>query len=313
MLIVLSATVAVKAQQISVVDGNGTTTLYHTLQDAIEGAPAESVIYLPGGGFTLDRYYKITKKLTIIGIGYHAKNGNPDGMTTINGDIFFSQNSNGSAVMGCYINGRVYIGGDDGEAVDNVMVKYCYLQGVSVRNGISTGTIINQNYISSTTDFAGASAEIISHNVMGSLRQLNGGTVSYNIIHQTQSYEYNLYWCFDLNVFNNVFVDGCNTGNNWVMSDNMSIVDVGERPINIGNVDWNDVFIDRSKGISPASNFHFKGEYKKYEDVVGIYAGTKFNDKGIAPVPYIVAKQIDEQTDASGKLNIKIRVNAGEE
>ena len=32
----------------------------------------------------------------------------------------------------------------------------------------------------------------------------------------------------------------------------------------------------------------------------------------MAPLPYIVAKDIPEQTDAEGKLNIKIRVKASE-
>ena len=77
--------------------------------------------------------------------------------------------------------------------------------------------------------------------------------------------------------------------------------------------DWNDVFENyNNAAISPDSKFHFKGDYIQYENQVGIYAGTGFKDDGIAPVPYIVAKSIPEQTDAEGKLNIKIRVKAGE-
>ena len=88
MIVALMATVAARAQQIAVVS-DGTTTLYHTLQEAIEGAPAGSVIYLPGGGFSISKTVKISKKLTIIGIGYYAKSGNVDGITTISGDLRF--------------------------------------------------------------------------------------------------------------------------------------------------------------------------------------------------------------------------------
>ena len=107
------------------------------------------------------------------------------------------------------------------------------------------------------------------------------------------------------------------SGNDCVISGNMTLSDWGDDYINIfkENFKWEDVFEDfKGNSISPAFNFHFKDEYKQYENQVGIYAGDGFNDKQLAPVPYIVAKKIDEQTDAAGKLNIKIRVKAsGEE
>ena len=40
--------------------------------------------------------------------------------------------------------------------------------------------------------------------------------------------------------------------------------------------------------------------------------GEAISDKQLAPVPYIVAKHVDEQTDAQGKLSIKVRVKAGD-
>ena len=93
----------------------------------------------------------------------------------------------------------------------------------------------------------------------------------------------------------------------------MTRSDWGDDCINVGNVDWNNVFQNWNNGaISPTTNFHFKEEYSQYESQVGIYAGTGFNENQLAPVPYIVAKRVDEQTDASGKLNVKIRVKAGQ-
>ena len=89
--------------------------------------------------------------------------------------------------------------------------------------------------------------------------------------------------------------------------------DYTDEPINIGNDSWNDVFDYYNGGaISPVSSFHFKGDYAQYEHQVGIYAGDSFNEDQLAPVPYIVSKSIPQQTDAAGKLNIKIRVKAGE-
>ena len=77
--------------------------------------------------------------------------------------------------------------------------------------------------------------------------------------------------------------------------------------------EWTDVFVNYNGGaVSPVSDFHFKEAYKQYESQVGIYAGTGFNDQQLAPVPYIIAKDVDEQTDAQGKLNVRIRVKAGQ-
>ena len=76
------------------------------------------------------------------------------------------------------------------------------------------------------------------------------------------------------------------------------------------SVSWDLVFANYL-GITPASDFHFSEAYNSYTGVCGIYAGGGFSDGQLPPVPYIVAKQIPEQTDAEGKLNIKVRVNAG--
>ena len=85
----------------------------------------------------------------------------------------------------------------------------------------------------------------------------------------------------------------------------------GDAPVNVSGKSWNDIFVN-NKGITPASDYHFKGDYQKYNSVCGIYAGTGFSDTALPPVPYIVSSEIPEQTDANGKLNIKIRVRAGE-
>ena len=129
------------AQQIAVVSESGTTDVYQTLTEAIEGASNGSVIYLPGGGFQIHDSVKITKRLSIIGIGHKAKNENVDGNTTISGNLFFNGGASNSSVIGCYISGNVNIG--ENEAVNNVTVKLCNLNAVNVKNINCTGTLIN--------------------------------------------------------------------------------------------------------------------------------------------------------------------------
>lgn len=319
---------AATAQRISVVSENGATSVYRTLQDAIEGADPNSTIYLPGGGFSIADEVKITKKLTIIGIGHKSDNENADGSTIISGNLFFNENSSGSAVMSCYITGNVNIG-EGGAAVNDITIKFCNLNSVQVKNSTCQETVVSQNYIRGGIIFSGANGTI-SNNVISYIRDVNGGIISNNIICGTQYVSYQTYVIIANNsqIDHNIIINPTNleisgrTSANYVYNVGNCLIynnmirgggDYSDDPINIGSASWNDVFENYNGGaISPVSKFHFKEAYAEYEHQVGIYAGDGFNEDQLAPVPYIVSKSIPQQTDAAGKLNIKIRVKAGE-
>ena len=311
-ILAIMTTGVLQAQQISVVSSGGATTLYQNLKDAIEGADDGSVIYLPGGGFPIADEVKITKKLTIVGIGHKIKTENVDGYTTISGNLFFNQGSDGSALMGVYVAGNVYIGND--AKVDDVLVRYCNVNDVNVYNNC-LGTTIDQNYIRGAAHFNGCSG-IFSHNITQFVKSLNDGFISNNNIvgrYGGSGHNYAITDCDRTSITNNIITDSyIHYGSNCLVSGNMCKSDWGDDCINIGNIDWNDVFQNWKNGISPSSNFHLTETYAEYENKVGIYAGGSDFDKQLAPVPYIVGKRVDEQTDASGKLNIKIRVKAGQ-
>ena len=317
---------ALIAQSISVVAPDGTTKLYQTLTKAIEGASGGSVIYLPGGGFPINDSVKITKKLTIIGIGHKIKTENPDGYTTIGGNLFFNQGSDGSALMGCYVSGTVHIG-NDGNNVDDVLIRYNNIHHVWVGNKCM-GTIVNQNYLREGVNFNGTSGRV-TNNVIKYVLDLDDGFISNNIITDLSGYydrvRAAILRCDRTSITNNIILtdnyghEGSNyyryihTGNDCFASGNMCVINWGDDCINVNSegFNWANVF-ENWNGISATSNFKFKKEYKQHEGKVGIYGGTKFNDDQLAPVPYIVGKDIPEQTDAAGQLHVKIRVKAGE-
>jgi hypothetical protein len=308
LFVALVATVAVKAQQISVVYG-GETSLFSTLQEAIEGAQSGSVIYLPGGGFPIADEVKITKKLTIIGIGHKVKSENADGYTTITGNLFFDKGSDNSAVMGTYMTGSVYIG-NDGNQVDGVLVRYCNLNSVQVNNSKCLGTEVNQNYIRSMCSFSRARAEF-TNNIAWGVGYLYDGIISYNTFISSGTYQYAIYYCNNCSITNNVLNDRTSY-NDCLFDQNLMYCSFGENEDNIRISDWGNLFV-KNVGISPNSDFHLKGDYAKYNNTCGVYGGgSGFSDTALPPVPYIVAKQIPQQTDANGKLNIKVRVNAGQ-
>lgn len=309
LFLAIMATVGLYAQQISVVSPGGSTALYKTLAEAINEAEGGSVIYLPGGGFPLSDEVKITKKLTIIGIGHKSNNDNPDSNSTISGNLFFNQGSDGSTVMGCYITGTIHIG-NDGNGVDDILIRYNFINSsVQVENTSCLGTTINQNYINNGVDFHGTSGTV-SNNVLHWIVELDNGFILNNIIVGSNGYA--MYKCDQTIIKNNVIFErnSIHYGGNCVVADNMSQQNWGDGFINVGSVDWGNVFVDY-KGVTPMTNFHFKEEYAEHEGKVGIYHGT-FNDNQLAPVPHIVAKRVDTETDASGKLNVKIRVKAGQ-
>ena len=317
-------TITITAQRISVVTESGVTSVYRTLQQAIEEADPGSTIYLPGGGFNIADSVKITKRLTIIGIGHKSDNENADGSTIISGNLFFNENSSGSAVMSCYITGNVNVGENNAE-VNDVTIKFCNLNSVQVLNSTCQETVVSQCYLRNTSSFAWSNPTI-TNCVVHSLKGITGGKISSNIIISHSHIGTYTNYCLESTnsiINNNIFLPKQSggyweyyylTGSDNIINNNMTLVDnFGDDCVKIGDVNWNDVFENYNGGsISPVSKFHFKGDYIQYEFEVGIYAGDGFNEDQLAPVPYIISKDIPQQTDAAGKLNIKIRVKAGD-
>ena len=316
LLIALMAIVVANAQQISVVS-EGSTSLYRTFQEAIENAPEGSVIYLPGGGFPIADAVKITKKLTIIGIGHKIDTENPDGYTTVSGNLFFNQGSDNSALMGVYVVGNVYIG-YDGNEVDDVLVRYSNIKQLLVNNNKCKGITVNQNYIRDGAAFFGSNATFCN-NISAWVKDLDDGFIANNIF-TSSTYSGAIYECHRTSITDNIFFSTniISYSSDCFAQGNMCKTDwtMDEDCINIGEADWNDVFENYNNGaISAVSDFHFKAnsEYSKYEGKVGIYSGdTNFEDNQLAPVPYIIFKDVPQKTDTEGKLEIRIRVKAGD-
>ncbi len=322
LFLAIMATTGLYAQQISVVTSGGATTMYQTLADAINGATPGSVIYLPGGGFQISDDVKINKKLTIMGVGHRGDTGNPDGGTTIAGNLIFREGSSGSAVVGVYISGNIDVGDETGTA-GNLTIRYCNINSIQVHNSTSNDMLVNQCYLRDFCDFGGCNVRM-ENNIMHSARNINGGTINHNILVT------NKYWGFENNgslnnvnntsITNNFFLNigrYANNGSNCYISNNcLGTQSWGENPILLeGGVSWSDVF-EANYGVSISSNYNLKGKWGKKAATdgsdIGIYGGNGFKDSGFSPIPHIVAKDIPEQTDASGMLKIKIRVKAAE-
>lgn len=313
-IVLMIAAVTVSAQQIAVVSSSGATTMCQTLGDAISKASSNSVIYLPAGGFQISDDVKISKKLTIVGVTHKANSDNVEGNTIISGNLNFVGGSDNSAVMGCYISGNVNIGNDD-NAVNGILIKYCNLGSVQVSNNQCSNTKVNQNYIRGGSNFNGASA-IIQNNILHSVLMITGGDISYNVFTSRYYYVgtlYALFYVYDATVSNNVFLEssGIHSGSNCQTSQNLTNKTAwGDDGINLGLANWDGVFKNNS-GVTPVSDYTFVGDYAEYNSKAGIHSGgTGFNPDCLPPVPYVSVKEIDEQTDAAGNLKVTLRVKA---
>lgn len=288
--------VSIYAQQIAVVNGAGTTTVFTSLDEAIAKAEAGSTVYLPGGGFQINDTTLINKKLTIMGIGHKANSENADGNTTISGYLQFAPGSDGSAVMGVYLSHNIKIGVKG--IVKNILVRYCNVQEISVETENCPGIVVNQNYIRGNGHFNKSNVSF-TNNIVNGLGIVNGGTIYNNIFtgyyyYYSSTSQYTMYRVFNSTVKDNY----CFYKDFYDSSANLTENNLWSQSSN-SFVKWS--------GIHTDSDFHFKESYTG-DTNVGIYGGTGFSDDCLPPMPYIVSKNIAEQTDAQGKLKIQVSV-----
>lgn len=319
------ATLSANAQSIAAVSPSNVTTMYQTLDKAVTEADPGSIIYLPGGGFNISDDTKIEKRLTIMGISHRGDTDNADGATVIAGSLNFEKGSSGSSVIGAFISGNINVGTEEDE-VTNLTVRFCNVNSIQVKNAASSGMIVSQCYLRNTSKFLGCNATL-ENNIIHSICDVNGGSIKYNVIVSSGEYRrgeygfsgrYDIYGAaivaYNSTINYNVICYGGTLlqGSGCLIYNNMTTQDWGDNPVTLSNVEWNDVFSKYNNGvITPASNFHFQGDYVQYEGIIGIYGGSSFkDDKSLAPIPRIVSKKVNEHTDSSGNLHIEISVKA---
>jgi hypothetical protein len=321
-VVALVATIIVGAQNIAVVDPSDSTTVYQTLDKAIRGAKTGSIIYIPGGGFPVTDNTQIDKQLTIMGVSHRGDTDNVDGSTIISGNLNFVGGSSGSALIGVYVSGNVNIATST-DSVINFTMRHCNVNSVQVHNANSSGMIINQCYLRNTSNFGYCNVKI-THSILLSLRQINGGNIEHNVITSgggldegwrcmyyvnSSSIRYNfiLGQTSDyIHIGSNCFTDhNCIKEGSW--GDNAAVLPA--------NTKLEDVF-RAPNGVTITSDYHLTDTWAKSKEPdltgIGIYgfSGTDFDDKSLAPIPRIVSKKVAESTDGSGKLLIEVTVKA---
>ena len=317
----LIATIAAKAQNIAVVSPSNETAIYQTLDEAINNAAAGSVIYLPGGGFTISNDTKITRRLTIMGVSHRGDTDNADGATIINGKLQFDRGSSGSAVIGAYISGNVEI-----DSVQNITVRKCNAYSIQVKNSGATGLVVNQCYLRQNCNFGNCNARI-ENNIIDMACWVTGGIIRHNV------FTGNAYvsgsaskYASIIDIYSSIIEDNFFVGWSGGVDANISNCVISRNCIGTGTlgsdtdpyvldkgVTWDDVF-KKHKGCNTSSDYDLKGSWGKGEASdgtdIGIFGGSGFDPKALAPIPRIVSKKVDEQTDGTGRLHIEVTVKS---
>jgi hypothetical protein len=301
----------------------------------VDTAAVESIIYLPGNRAGFDGGVRVTKKVTIVGVGYRDDLNPVTGKTLINGNIIFLPGSDGSTLMGCYINGSVVIGenvlGGLGYLVNNLLIHRCYITSQIKQvtpNSSSyggTGITIRENIFSkeaATADGAPVSLRVINPLIANNIFTTTCSNCFAISLTDGAEIKNNLFFCYptsnttNTTLINNIIIR-MNTSQTYsYFADNIictSTVYAG----NYSNVALDQIFVN----WQGYSGFHYDDNYQLKSTCagknggtdgtdVGIYGGTQpWKDSHYPFNPHIISSEVAPSTAADGTLNVKVKVS----
>ena len=312
------------AQKTIAVQRNRTANFYAEWAQAWQNTQAGDTIYLPAGTFNTGTIL-IDKPITIIGVG-HDQTYVHDGLFShLNGDIRLLQGADGTILHGFQF-GNLQIGTNvDNESVENITISRCRCTGI-LKLGYSNPSKASQIKIDESVlkNIVGMNAKHVSFtkNILsGSISDFNQNV---SFVNNIFSYDYYILYRISSTLFrNNIF------GSSLFYS-------AGDSPGNLfeNNIIVQNLIINPQTDLNIWNNNHFNqpldnifvnfaaGDYHLKPTSVGVGAGTDGFDIGIygTAIPYkegavpftprIVEETVSKQTDAEGKINIKVKVEA---
>lgn len=315
------------AQKTIAVQSNGTAAFYTEWAKAWQNTQAGDTIYLPAGTFNTGTIL-IDKPITIIGVGHDAAYVHDGLFSHLNGEICLLNGADGTMLHGFQM-AKFRIGSNaDNETVKNITISRCRCTG-----DFTLGTTTNPSTASQITvdecvleriDGKNAKHVFFTKNILsGSISNFNQN-VSFN----NNVFLYNSYTLWDISnaLFrNNIFRYNSypfrNTCENNLLENNILVANLTINPQADLNT-WNNNYFNQA--LDDIFVNFAAGDYHLKPTSVGVGAGTDGFDIGIygTAIPYkegavpftprIVEETVSKQTDAEGKINIKVKVEAQE-
>lgn len=295
-------------------------------KSAMEAAESGDLISLSAGSFNAT---DITKAVKIQGAGYVQNVANNRFRTSINGDFWINipEGQTGLYIEGIYMNGdNIYVIG----VLDQFTFTKCRTKGFQFSNGSPRGLGVNCLFSQcriGTLSLDNSPSIYIKNCIIGTLSS-NADmtpTVEHSII--MQKVDNNI-----AGTFTNSFIAYPSSNTKCVYYHNVTLscnTKYTKNYINTsteeGNIQYNSesedsknayygIFVDYKSNDIDAYSCHLNDEQASEQlsndgTQIGIYGGeTPFTD--VPSNPQITSKQIAKQSDANGKLSVKITVEA---
>lgn len=334
LVILITVSLNLFAQNLITVQRNGNPTFYTNLTDAMNGALSGDTIYLPGAIYNAPSTWTINKKLHIYGTGHYPDSTTATGITEYQGAVRFVTGADGSLFTGIKVTGSIYVGTN---AVDQIV------DGLTIsRCNISSSIYLSYNGSSATTGqnfhleenvlyavYCGYATNVfIERNIITSYytRYLSGNGINTvrNNIFLANNYIFDN--CSNINVENNVFL--CSSYNpvlflqTSTLNNNLFVYNLTGLGTNTGSNNYINqpqasIFVNQTgysfnythdyhiKDTSPGNNGGIDGTD------VGIYGTTTPYKEGAVPAhPHIRLQNISPTTDGAGNVNVNIQVGA---
>ncbi len=327
-IILLGCSFAIFSQAAFIRSGNGSTTVYRSLDSVVANYQAGDTIYMPGGTFQVGNVV-FNKKVVVYGAGHYPDSAAATGRTVLNGNINITGTASQSMFQGFFLSGNISLGTDAASSnVKGLVIQRCNISDITLAvndnyNSLAENVMIRETVVRSNLNVRYAKDVLIENNLInGALYNSNGSVkVSNNIMFGNG---HNLYVVTSVLFENNIFYQvgnfqygsGSNTFRNNVFRLASPLIgsDVSEQ--NLFSV--TNLFIQPATEFDYGINFHLAagspaiGAGKSGTDC-GIYGGARsYKEAAVPSNPHVRAKTIADNTNASGQLQVQATVVAQE-
>lgn len=329
------------AQTRIVVQSGDETQIFGHFPDALAAAQDGDIIYLPGGAIDIGISY-IEKSLTIYGAGHFPQFTQATGVTMLNGHITLRQADSevpleNIHLEGFYISGDIRIGTTiDNQNVNQVNIRRCSMNNLYLSSGTTTigdaeQVHIIENIIRGSVYGGRVQNVLFSKNIIQGLFHYfdanalftNNVFLNYTTSTISTSFRYIENSTFQNNVilcrsattcFNNMSANNF-YNNMWHHDFAVPAGSTGDN--NIVDLPIDDIFVNHTE-----HNFNYDFDYQLREASpgagaatdgfdIGIYGTVRpFKEGSVPAIPHIKSKSIATETDAEGKLQVEIEVEA---
>lgn len=328
-LLLLAPIISITAQNLIAVQNGGVPSFYTTMDAAITNSVDGDTIYIPGGVFSIS--VDINKRIHIFGVGHNSDSSFATNISVLTGNITLSKNASGGSLSGVKCT-NIELSPGYVDTITNYSVSRCNLNMVNYygfylgnKYGMLNNCVFIENVIRDKFYTQNSQNNLISNNIISGpfiyfgtnntirnnifLQSVNAGIIASNIIIEnniflSSSYTLNNIGNSILN--NNLLVENTNPPFGTNLSSN-----------NVINQAQSSIFINQT-----GNTFDYSHDYHLQQSSPGKNAGRDGTDIGIyggaypwkggsIPInPHFQTINIAPKTDASGNLNVIIKVAA---